>query len=39
MVDGFGAVRSDFEELDAPLVDLLQRGGSFGVHLVLTMTR
>lgn len=39
LVDGFGAVRGDFEELDAPLSQLLERGGSFGIHVVSTLTR
>lgn len=39
LVDGLGQVRTDFEELEDPLVDLLQRGGSFGLHVVLAMTR
>jgi S-DNA-T family DNA segregation ATPase FtsK/SpoIIIE len=39
LVDGLSQLRSDFEELETPLVDLLQRGGSFGVHVVLAMTR
>jgi len=39
LVDGLGQLRSDFEELEAPLVELLQRGGGFGMHVVLAMTR
>ena len=39
LVDGFGALRTDFEELEDSLIDLLQRGGSFGIHVVLAMTR
>ena len=39
LVDGVGAVRSDFEELDDPFVELLQRGGGFGIHVVAAMTR
>lgn len=39
LVDGVGAIRSDFEELDEPFTELLQRGGSFGIHVVATMTR
>ncbi len=39
LVDGVGLLRNDFEELETPLFDLLQRGGSFGIHLVLAMTR
>jgi len=39
LVDGVGGVRSDFEELDGPLTRLLERGGSFGIHVVMTLTR
>lgn len=39
VVDGIGGVRSDFEELDEPLTELLQRGGGFGIHVVAAMTR
>ena len=39
LVDGMAQLRSDFDELEAPLVELLQRGGSFGIHVVLAMTR
>ncbi|HZA03273.1 MAG TPA: type VII secretion protein EccCa [Propionibacteriaceae bacterium] len=39
LVDGLGQLRSDFEELEDSLVALLQRGGSFGLHLVVAMTR
>ena len=39
LIDGYGLVRSDFEHLDAPLADLLTRGSSFGIHLVLALTR
>lgn len=39
LVDGYGAVRGEFERFDAALSDLLQRGNSFGIHLVLGLTR
>lgn len=39
LVDGLGAVRTDFEELEEPLADLLQRGGGFGIHVVLALSR
>lgn len=39
LVDGFAQLRTDFEELEDNLVTLLQRGGSFGIHVVLAMTR
>lgn len=38
-VDGYGLIRSDFEHLEAPMTDLLTRGGSFGLHLVVALTR
>jgi DNA segregation ATPase FtsK/SpoIIIE, S-DNA-T family len=39
LVDGFAQLRTDFEELEDSLVTLLQRGGSFGIHVILAMTR
>ncbi|MFD0686794.1 type VII secretion protein EccCa [Actinomadura fibrosa] len=39
VVDGFGAVRTDFEEIDDMVSDLLQRGGGYGVHVVAGMLR
>ena len=39
LIDGFAQLRTDFEELEESLVTLLQRGGSFGIHVVLAMTR
>ncbi|MEE6281245.1 type VII secretion protein EccCa [Georgenia sp. MJ170] len=39
LVDGLGATRTEFEELDESFTDLLQRGGSYGIHVVATMTR
>ncbi|WP_413453004.1 type VII secretion protein EccCa [Georgenia phoenicis] len=39
LVEGIGATRTEFEELDEPLTELLQRGGSYGIHVVATMTR
>ncbi len=39
LVDGYYSARTEFEELEAPLSDLLQRGSSFGIHLVLALTR
>ncbi len=38
-VDGFGAVRNDFEEIDDTVSDLLRRGGGYGVHVVGAMLR
>lgn len=39
LVDGYYSARTEFEHLEAPLADLLQRGSSFGIHLVLGLTR
>jgi S-DNA-T family DNA segregation ATPase FtsK/SpoIIIE len=39
VVDGLGAMRNDFEELEPLITDLLQRGGGYGVHVVATMLR
>jgi S-DNA-T family DNA segregation ATPase FtsK/SpoIIIE len=39
LVDGYGAARTEFTELEDPLADLLTRGPSFGIHLVLALTR
>jgi S-DNA-T family DNA segregation ATPase FtsK/SpoIIIE len=39
VIDGFGAIRSDFEELDDTVSDLLQRGGGYGIHVVAGMLR
>lgn len=39
LVDGLGALRQDFEDLEAPLGQLLERGGSFGIHVVVALSR
>ena len=39
LVDGMAQLRSDFAELEEPLLDLLQRGASYGIHVVLALTR
>lgn len=39
VVDGAGALRSDFEELDERFADLLGRGPSFGIHVVMSLLR
>ncbi|WP_375425309.1 type VII secretion protein EccCa [uncultured Friedmanniella sp.] len=39
LVDGVSQLRTDFEQLEPAIFDLLQRGGSFGIHLVLALTR
>jgi S-DNA-T family DNA segregation ATPase FtsK/SpoIIIE len=39
LVDGMAQLRTDFEELEELLIQLLMRGSSFGIHCVLAMTR
>ncbi|MFE8008667.1 type VII secretion protein EccCa [Streptomyces sp. NPDC057418] len=39
VLDGFGALRDDFEELDDAVVDILKRGGGYGIHVVAGMLR
>ncbi|GAA2111796.1 type VII secretion protein EccCa [Actinomadura alba] len=39
LIDGFGAIRNDFEEIDDMVGDLLQRGGGYGIHIVAGMLR
>jgi S-DNA-T family DNA segregation ATPase FtsK/SpoIIIE len=38
-IDGFGAIRKDFEDIDPIVTDLLQRGGGYGIHVVAGMLR
>lgn len=39
LIDGYGLVRTEFEDLADRLSDLLTRGGSFGLHFVLALNR
>ncbi|MFF0166333.1 type VII secretion protein EccCa [Streptomyces prasinus] len=39
VIDGFGAMRDDFADLDEPVADLLKRGGGYGIHVVAGMLR
>ncbi|GAA1108425.1 type VII secretion protein EccCa [Streptomyces javensis] len=39
LIDGFGALRDDFEALDDAVGDLLKRGGGYGIHVVAAMLR
>lgn len=39
LVDGLGALRTDFEDLEPSFARLLERGGSFGIHVVMTLSR
>lgn len=39
VIDGFGGLRTDFEEIDEQVSDILQRGSGYGVHVVAGMLR
>ncbi|MFE7845754.1 type VII secretion protein EccCa [Microbacterium sp. NPDC057407] len=39
LVDGLGALRTEFEDLEPAFGQLLERGGSFGIHVVVTLSR
>ncbi|MFI5830723.1 type VII secretion protein EccCa [Streptomyces sp. NPDC051578] len=39
VIDGFGALRDDFESLDDAVVDILKRGSGYGIHVVAGMLR
>ncbi|MFI9610865.1 type VII secretion protein EccCa [Streptomyces sp. NPDC052023] len=39
LIDGFGALRDDFEELDDAVADILKRGSGYGIHVVAGMLR
>ncbi|KAB1140605.1 type VII secretion protein EccCa [Streptomyces luteolifulvus] len=39
LIDGFGALRDEFADLDDAVADLLKRGGGYGVHVVAGMLR
>ncbi|MEU7433441.1 type VII secretion protein EccCa [Streptomyces sioyaensis] len=39
VIDGFGALRDDFEDLDDDIADILKRGGGYGIHVVAGMLR
>ncbi|MER6843799.1 type VII secretion protein EccCa [Streptomyces platensis] len=39
VIDGFGALRDDFEALDDDIADILKRGGGYGIHVVAGMLR
>lgn len=39
LVDGLGLLRQDFEELEDGFGELLQRGGGFGMHVVVATGR
>ncbi|QPL05352.1 MULTISPECIES: type VII secretion protein EccCa [Actinomyces] len=39
LLDGLGALRADFSELEDLVDDVLRRGGGLGVHVVATLSR
>ncbi|MCF3180787.1 type VII secretion protein EccCa [Streptomyces polychromogenes] len=39
LVDGYGALREEFDALDDAVTDLLKRGGGYGIHVVAGMLR
>ncbi|KUF13012.1 type VII secretion protein EccCa [Streptomyces silvensis] len=39
LVDGFGALREEFADLDDDIAELLKRGGGYGIHVVAGMLR
>lgn len=39
VIDGFGALRDEFDDLDDAVADILKRGGGYGIHVVASMLR
>ena len=39
LIDGFGALRDEFEDLEDAVADLLKRGSGYGIHVVAGMLR
>lgn len=39
LVDGVDPIRNEFDELEGMFTELLQRGGAFGIHMVVALTR
>ncbi|GHI04865.1 cell division protein FtsK [Streptomyces cellostaticus] len=39
LIDGFGALRDEFAELDDAVAELLKRGSGYGIHVVAGMLR
>ncbi|MEU4999339.1 type VII secretion protein EccCa [Streptomyces sp. NPDC021622] len=39
LIDGFGALRDEFADLDDTVADLLKRGSGYGIHIVAGMLR
>ncbi|MFJ1602622.1 type VII secretion protein EccCb [Streptomyces sp. NPDC088253] len=39
LIDGFGQLREEFNDLEESIADLLKRGGGYGIHIVAGMLR
>ncbi|MFG2307159.1 type VII secretion protein EccCa [Streptomyces sp. NPDC048566] len=39
LINGFGALRDEFSDLDDPVADLLKRGSGYGIHVIAGMLR
>ncbi|GAB2615641.1 type VII secretion protein EccCa [Kribbella endophytica] len=39
VLDNYGAIKTTFDELEEPIADLVQRGSSYGIHMVTAMLR
>ncbi|OEJ61111.1 type VII secretion protein EccC [Streptomyces agglomeratus] len=39
LIDGFGALRDEFTDLEDDVTDLLKRGGGYGIHVIAGMLR
>lgn len=39
MIDGFGQITEEFEELEETVRAIVRRGGGFGIHVVATVSR
>ncbi|WP_369023234.1 type VII secretion protein EccCa [Nocardia cyriacigeorgica] len=39
VIDGFGSIRQDFDSLEQPIMNLAVQGLSYGVHVVISLSR
>lgn len=39
VLDNYGAIKTNFEDIEETVADLIQRGSSYGIHLVTSMIR
>ncbi|WP_369027995.1 FtsK/SpoIIIE domain-containing protein, partial [Nocardia farcinica] len=39
VIDGFGSIRQDFDALEQPIMNLAVQGLSYGVHVVIALSR